>query len=182
MKNLVLLLLFICNPVFYQKDTIITSSIKDRNTISYYNENELVLTENYDENGLLYKKVWKASVNRLDSVEYFDTEGNKINISTPFWRIILDYPNFPFKEVESAIRDEFNWKNVTPSEGQGNVLLSFTVIDISFKITNIRVLSGIHKSLNDEAARSVKNIDLSKILNAYADIIFPLEIYTFLRF
>jgi len=183
MKSFILLL-FIYNPVFSQQDTIVIKySVRDRNTISYYNEeNGLVRTENYDENGLLYKKVWKAATNKADSVEYFDTEGNRITISTPFWKIILDYPSFPFKDIENAIRDGFNWKNVAPDEGQGSILLSFTIIDTSFKIMNIRVLSGIHKSLNEEAIRSAQNVNLSKILYNYDDISFPLEIYTFLRF
>lgn len=185
-KNNILffIILINCTLSFSQQDTIVIKySTKNRNTISYYNETDgLVRIENYDENGLLYKKVWKATTNKADSVEYFDTEGNIINISTPFWKIILDYPNFPFKDIEKIISDGFNWNNVVPREGNGSVLLSFTIIDTSFKITNIRVLSGIHKSLNEEVIRSAQNVDLSKILYNYSDISFPLEIYTFVRF
>jgi len=107
----------------------------------------------YDTDSLLYKKVWRSGLNRIDSIKYYDFERKELrNIIT-----MEGLNSECILWLQKKVKSTFNWNNVIPRDGQGIVVLVF-IANEKLEISNVRIIRGIHKSLNNEIKRSFLTI------------------------
>ncbi len=150
MRILLLICLFYFNTssVFSQCDSL---------------ESKTGLWSYYDADSILFKKIWYSNGN-VDSVQYFDLRGAKINGIISFETLVLNRNvNEHLNVIKQKITQNFNWNNVIPQDGEGTVIISFT-IEPTLIITNARVLTGIHYSLNKELIRCINTLDKSDVI------------------
>ena len=127
------------------------------------NGNKVDLKLYYDADSILFKKVW-YSHGVTDSVQYFDVKGKKLDTIITFDKLLVQNKGITnnLKQIKKKITSEFDWRNVLPREGQGTVIISF-MITPTLEISNVRVINGISKSLNQELVRATSNLDKSDI-------------------
>lgn len=168
MKTILLILLLALQSlfVFSQEDkTNIRNSIGEKTGLWLY----------YDADSVLFKKVWYSN-GGSDSVLYFDVQGKKIDTIIPFSKLILKKDiAIQLKQIKQKIINEFDWRNVLFREGKGKVVISFIITPKS-EISNVRVINGISKSLNQELIRAVYNLD-KEDFECINDKNFPVLVY-----
>ena len=149
MKNFILLILVSIFFSAYGQSLKLTTSSQSRSCLE---KKGLCLI--YDADSVLIQKIWYSELSKIDSISYFDLNGKEVIGYESEGNIDLEC----FKLIKYSIDKQFNWKNVSPQDGQGTVMVSFFITS-SLEIEDIRILSGIHKSLNDEVKRAVGELE-----------------------
>lgn len=114
--------------------------------------NRVGLWLEFDIDSVKYKAILYSTSGEVEDTKFFRKTGSEIKDCTMNLSPIL------VKKLRERIRFYFDWGNVVPRDGQGVVLLSL-LINCDGSIDEVRILRGIHHSLNEEVMRAAKLLE-----------------------
>jgi hypothetical protein len=109
----------------------------------------------YDTDGILEKKIFYSQQAKLDSIHYFDLKGQRILDFRPDYKI----DSSCFDLIHTEVAQNINWGDEL-FDVKGGIIASFFV-NSNLEILDVRILNGIHKSIDEEVKRAIQRLNKS---------------------
>lgn len=148
------LLFFIIIPALaYSQNDCITYEGKEINCTDSAG-NRIGLWIEFDINHEKFSEVIYSAGGIAVEKRYFRLNGEELREYSTSAQLNQKTIDFFKEEVKNA----FNWRNVVPRDGKGIVVVSF-IIQRDGKISDVRLLRGIHQSFNIEVLRCIQLLE-----------------------
>jgi hypothetical protein len=109
----------------------------------------------YDTDGILEQKVFYSQASTVDSIHYFNLNGERILHFRPFYQI----DSTCFNALHLAALENLNWSEEF-FHAQGLLIASFFV-NSNLELMDIRISRGINPFIDEEIKKAIRLMDTS---------------------